>query len=1811
GSGTDTLTFTYVVAAGHSSPDLDYTATTALTGSLQDGAANGADLTLASPGAAGSLGANKDIVIDSSIPTVIDVSSSTADGTYNVGASIVVTVTFSETVNVTGTPQLTLATAIVDYTAGSGTDTLTFTYVVAVGHNSADLDYAAVNALTGTIQDVDSNNAILMLFAPGAAGSLGANKNIVVDTTPPTVTGVSSTTADGTYGAGASVDVTVTFSEPVTGAPQLTLATGGPGTVVDYVSGSGTNTLTFTYTVAAGHNSLDLDYTATTALAGAVQDAAGNDADLALAAPGAAGSLAASKAIVIDTTTPSVTSVSSSTADGTYGIGAVIAVTVTFSEPVTISGTPQITLATGGLGTAVNCAGGSGTDTLTFTYTVAAGHNSVDLDYVAADALTGTIQDAAGNAADLALPTPSAAGSLAANKAIVLQTTPPAVVNVSSSAADGAYNAGNLLPITVAFSEPVFVTGVPLLTLETGVSDAVLSYSGGSGTATLLFDYTVGAGHVSADLDCVSSVSLNLNGGTIRDALSNDALIGLPAPGAANSLGANKNIVIDTTAPTVTSVTSTAADGTYAAGALIDVTVTFTELVIGTPQLTLATGGPGTAVNYSTGSGTDTLTFTYTVAAGHNSSDLDYVSINALNGAVQDVAGNGAVLTLPAPSAAGSLGANKAIVVDTAPPTVANVTSIAADGTYGVGGSIDITIIFSEAVTGTPQLTLATGGPGTTVNYTSGSGTSTLTFTYTVGAGQNSSDLDYISTNALSGAVQDAAGNSATPTLAAPGAAGSLGANKAIVIDTTAPTVTNVTSTTADGTYGVGATIVVTVTFSETVTVTGTPQLTLVTSTVDYMGGSGTDTLTFTYAVAAGHASFDLDYVSTNALSGAIQDAAGNSAALTLAAPGAAGSLGANKAIVIDTTAPAQPGPPDLDAASDTGSSSTDDLTSDTTPTLTGTAEANAVIDLYADASWVGTATANGAGSYTVTSAALADGSYDFTVTATDAAGNVSLASPALVVAIDATVPADITDLAVTGTGGTSITVSWTSPGSAAVYDVRYATSPITTEAQFAAATAATGEPAPAGAGTPQSTNVTGLSESTTYYFAIKSADNVPNWSALSNSPAGTTSDATAPAAIADLSVTGTTATTATLSWTAPGDDGGAGTASSYDLRMSAAPIVTDADFVAAAVVTGEPAPAVAGTGQSMNVTGLSETTTYYFAIKTADEVPNWSPLSNSASGTTLGGAPPPPVLEGQFLSDGVTAIAVGGPTTESLVVLKGTVTDPNGDPVELQVEVKPLGTPFGDTPTITSGLLASGSTASVSPAILSDGGYHWQARAVDGLGNDSGWVSFAGNLETEADFVRDTIAPDSNITTNGFFGAATYAGMVQGTASDGGSGVALVQVTIQRTSDGFYWTGSTWGAPMWLDATGTTTWAYTFTPSDGEVYSVESLAVDGAGQTETVPASTTWTYDATEPDSAAVTSGAQTSATYSGAISGSASDATSGVTSVSLTIQRASDGWYWTGAGWGGSTWLLAGGTVAWSYSFAPANLETYTVQTRATDGAGNPEAALGFVSFSYNLSGPDSTVSTSGASTSWSGSVAGTAATTGGASVTLVEITLDRASDGLYWTGAGWGAATWLPAAGTDSWTYPFAALEGVGYTVQSRATDSYGNVEASPGTASFVYDATPPTSVITTAGSFGRDVWSATIQGTASDGASGVLQVEVRVQRLSDGLYWSGSAWQLSEAWLVAAGTTNWALPFAGELNESYAVAAQATDAATNVQSAASSSSFMLVQGSKNGRECSMSLRERTGHGLAWVVVWIVVLIAVRVTSATTASRPRALP
>lgn len=251
------------------------------------------------------------------------------------------------------------------------------------------------------------------------------------------------------------------------------------------------------------------------------------------------------------------------------------------------------------------------------------------------------------------------------------------------------------------------------------------------------------------------------------------------------------------------------------------------------------------------------------------------------------------------------------------------------------------------------------------------------------------------------------------------------------------------------------------------------------------------------------------------------------------------------------------------------------------------------------------------------------------------------------------------------------VTLSWTAPGDngasgiAAAYDVRYSTSSIDTIAQFNSATPVGGEPSPQPAGAMESFIATGLPGETVLYFALRTSDGT-NASPVSNSPS-VNMPPIPPAAVTDLAVSGFDATSVDLSWTATGDDGATGTATTYDIRYSTAPILSLSDFGSATPASGEPAPQASGTPESFSVTGLTSDTTYYFAMQVTDDFGGSSGISNLVSQTTADGVAPAPVtgLAGvgggvTYLVRGVLATQASGEIAPSLV--KQAAVDRNND---------------------------------------------------------------------------------------------------------------------------------------------------------------------------------------------------------------------------------------------------------------------------------------------------------------------------------------------------------------------------------------------------------------------------------------------------------------------------------------------------------------------------------------------------------------------
>jgi Ca2+-binding RTX toxin-like protein len=261
--------------------------------------------------------------------------------------------------------------------------------------------------------------------------------------------------------------------------------------------------------------------------------------------------------------------------NGDLNAGDTVTLTVAFDGAVTVAGgVPTLTLNDGGVAT---YGGGSGSTALTFQYTVASAENTADLAVTAIDKHGATLHDTNGNDADLTNAVGNPAGILQ------IDTLAPHVNAVSTSPASGDEPAGSVVTFTVALNEAVNVAGgIPTLTLNDG---GVATYSGGSGSTALTFQYTVASGENTADL---AVAAVDRHGATLRDAAGNDADL---TNAVTNPAGILK---IDTLAPHVNTVSASPASGNETAGSAVTFTVALNEAVNvagGTPTLSLNDGG--------------------------------------------------------------------------------------------------------------------------------------------------------------------------------------------------------------------------------------------------------------------------------------------------------------------------------------------------------------------------------------------------------------------------------------------------------------------------------------------------------------------------------------------------------------------------------------------------------------------------------------------------------------------------------------------------------------------------------------------------------------------------------------------------------------------------------------------------------------------------------------------------------------------------------------------------------------------------------------------------------------------------------------------------------------------------------------------------------------------------------------------------------------------------------------------------------------------------------------------------------------------
>mgnify|MGYP001029934640 CR=1 FL=1 len=735
-----------------------------------------------------------------------------ADNALSVGETSLVTITFSEAV--TGFDNSDLIVANGTLSAVSSSDG-GFTWTATLTPNLGVSDASNLITLNNTgISDAAGNTG---------SGTTNSN-NYQVDTNVPTATIV---VADTSLSIGETSLVTITFNDAVNGFDNSDLTISN-GTLSSVSSSDGGVTWTATFTPSVGisdtSNLITLDNTG-------VRNGANN----------AGVGTTDSNNYAIDTVRPTATIV---VADTAIAAGQTSQVTITFNEAVTAFTSADLTVANGVISGLSSSDGGI---TWTATFTPTAGvtdtSNVISLN-------SGAIADLAGNVN---------VGTTDSNNYGVDTLRPTATIVV----ADNALSVGETSLVTITFSEAVTGFDNSDLSVANGTLSAVSSSDGGitwtavftpalgirDTTNLIVLDNTSlsdGAGNAgtgatssnnytidtqvptativvadpSLSIGETSQVTITFNeavsgfdnsdltisNGTLSNVSSSDGgvtwtatftpsasvsdtsnLITLDNTGVVNVSGNagvgttdSNNYAIDTVRPSATIVV---ADTTLAAGETSLVTITFSEAMSGFTIADLSVAN-GTLSSLSSSDGGITWTATFTPSAGiSDTSNL----ITLDNTGVADLAGN---------AGSGTTDSNN-YAVDTQLPTA---TIVLSDTTLRPGETAQVTITFSEAVTGftNADLTVA-NGTLSAVSSSDGGLTWTATFTPTQGV----SDATNLITLDNTG-VSDAAGNA--------GAGTTDSANYAV--ETRVPTATIVV---ADNALRVGETSLVTITFSEAV----------------------------------------------------------------------------------------------------------------------------------------------------------------------------------------------------------------------------------------------------------------------------------------------------------------------------------------------------------------------------------------------------------------------------------------------------------------------------------------------------------------------------------------------------------------------------------------------------------------------------------------------------------------------------------------------------------------------------------------------------------------------------------------------------------------------------------------------------------------------------------------------------------------------------------------------------------------------------------------------------------------------------------
>jgi hypothetical protein len=1134
----------------------------------------------------------------------------------------------------------------------------------------------------------------------------------------PAVTSVSSSTSDGFYKAGATIYVTVTFDRAVdvdltNGSPTLQLETGSTDQKAVYNGGTGTNQLTFAYKVLAGDNSPDLQYLGTAALAldGSTIKAKddGTDAALALPALDSGNSLAAGKAIVVDTTAPGAPGqpvLAAASDTGTLGDN-----TTNKAKP-TITGSgaepgSTVMLYNGSVQIGTGTAGADGSWSITPFSSISDGTRT----------LTVKAMDAAGNVGGASQPL-----------TITVDTTQPTLSITSSKS---TLHSGDAATITFTFSED---PGATFTYDDVVVSGGTLGPMNESSGLTRTATFTP-----APDFDGNASITVAV--GKYMDTAGNIGRAGLTPSIAVHTMAPDAPAVPDLAAASdsgnpgianwntdnITNVTLPTFGGaadSAAAGATVKVYDGATLIATTTA---LGNGSWSVASSVALAEGQHTITATATDAGGNASAASGALTLTI-------------DLTPPRVPAAPDLAATS----DSGRDATDNVTKVAAPTFGGAAGSVDggVTVKLNDTNGGEIASTVANGDGSWSVA------------SITLAEGEH----------AITAKAIDAAGNTSA-------ASGTL----ALTIDLTPPAA-----------QALGAA------FSND---SGSSTTDLVTRSADQI-----ITGTLSAALAADER-VEVSLDNGNSWRSAGVDGTGWSLLATLGGSDtlqvrvidAAGNAGTayTKAYVLDTAAPAAPSTPDLDAASDTGTFGDDDITGATRPTFSGSAEAGATVTLYDGDTAIGSGIAAGGTWHITSDTALQQGSHDITARATDLAGNQGAASAALTIQV-------ITDAPTTK--ATGLAFSADSGASATDLVTKIAAQTLSGTLDAALASGEYVEVSING-GAWQTASADGTDwslaatlDAGTHPIAVRVSN------AIGNSGAAYTHDYTLDTGAPGVSISSDVAQlkageTATITFTFSEDPG-----ATFTWNGSAGDVV----------VRGGTLSAISGTGPVRTATFTPDAATDDGSASITIEAGAYADLAGN-----FGGAGATPLLQFDTLAPGAPSAPTLAAGSDSGVSGTDNLTA-NDKPTFTGTAASGSSVTLYDTngAAIGSGIVVDGAWSIAPTAALADGAHTITAKALDGAGNAS---AASGALTVTIDKTAPALAITSDVASLKIGDTAIITFTF---SEDPGASFMRSDVSVE---------GGTIGA---LSGTGLTRMAV-FTPSDGVDGGTASITVNGGAYTD------------------------------------------------------------------------------------------------------------------------------------------------------------------------------------------------------------------------------------------------------------------------------------------------------------------------------------------------------------------------------------------